>query len=132
MLNFPILQRLQPLLLIDAATCSAMGLLLIGLANPLAEMMAIPKPLLFWAGVALLPIAAFMIAVSRTVIVPAWALTAVVGGNVVWVLASILLPVLGLITPNALGYVFLMAQAAVVALLAMLEWRAARSVVVAA
>ena len=46
-------------------------------------------------------------------------------GNAGWVLASIALPVADLVHPNALGWAFVIGQAAVVALLAKLERDAA-------
>lgn len=108
---------LPALLRVDAATCAGMGGVLILGAAPVSELTDIPTPLLFWAGVALLPIAAFMLAVSAR---PAAALVRlVVAGNLAWVAAS--LAVLVLVGPNALGATFLLAQAAVVSLLAWLE-----------
>lgn len=121
--------RLQPLLAFDAATCAAMGALLLVAADPIAALTHIPAPLLFWAGAVLLPIAAFMAVFSRAMPVPRWAATLVVAGNVAWVLTSIALPAFGLVQPNALGWAFLLGQAAVVALLAKLEHDASTAAV---
>lgn len=76
--------------------------------------------MLFYAGIALRPSAALMlrIAIRESV----WRLGAwiVVVGNVPWVRGSIALLIE--LSPMALGYAFVIAQAAVVALLAELEY----------
>jgi len=117
---------LQTLLSVDAITCAAMGVLLILAAGLIQDLTGINEPVLFWAGAVLLPVAAFMAVCARLAPVPGWAVSIVVFGNYGWVLASIALPVLGLINPNPLGWLFLIAQAAVVALLAWLEGSASR------
>jgi hypothetical protein len=117
---------LKPLLVLDAATCAAMGVVLLSGSAPVAEVTEIPAGLLFWAGTSLIPIAAFMAISSRTTPVPGWAATLVVVGNLLWAAASIFLPASGLIAPNALGWAFLVGQAGVVAILAKLEFDALR------
>ncbi|RVU39173.1 hypothetical protein EOI86_07960 [Hwanghaeella grinnelliae] len=119
---------LRTLLAIDAVTCAAMGVLLIAASVPLGRLTDITAPLLFWAGAVLLPVAGFMAVCARLMPVPAWAASLVVLGNVAWVLASLVLPVLGIITPNPLGWLFLTAQAVVVAILAWLESAASRHI----
>jgi hypothetical protein len=116
--------NLNGLLAIDAITCAAMGALLMVAAGPVAALTALPAPFLFWAGAVLLPIAAFMALSARLRPIPAAAAALVVLGNIGWVIASLLLPALGFVTPNALGWIFLAAQAAVVAVLATLEAQA--------
>ncbi|NJM81134.1 MAG: hypothetical protein HC844_00395 [Tabrizicola sp.] len=115
---------LQTILVFDAATCAAMGMLLVFASGPIAGLTAIPGSLLFLAGLLLLPIAVFMAVFARIANVPAWAVQVIVAGNLLWVLGSVLLPVTGLIAPNGLGWLFLMVQAAIVALFAGLEWAA--------
>ncbi|MGB3288002.1 MAG: hypothetical protein WBA83_01875 [Burkholderiaceae bacterium] len=114
--------RLQSLLAFDAATCIAMGALLLAASDTIAVLTHLPASLLFWAGAALLPIAAVIGGLSRIRQTPRWAVMVVIAGNAAWGLASIALPVLGLVQPNALGWVFLLGQAAVVLLLAVLEY----------
>lgn len=123
--------RLQSLLAIDAVTCAAMGVLLLAASGPIAALTRLPAPLLIGAGTALLPIAAFMAITSRATAVPRWAARLVVLGNWAWVLASMALPATGLVQPNALGWVFLFGQAAVVALLAKLQSGASNAAIVA-
>ena len=132
MTNSNELSSLKPLLALDAATCAGMGALLLLGSAPIAGVTQVPASLLFWAGASLIPIAAFMGICSRATLVPGWAATLVVLGNLLWVAASILLPVAGLIAPNPLGWAFLIGQAAVVAILAKLEFDALRGRAIAA
>lgn len=126
------LLALRTLLRLDALTCVLMGAVLLLASGPIAALTSIPALLLFWAGASLLPIAAFMALSARARPVPGWAVNLVVLGNGLWAAASIILPASGVIAPNALGWGFLLAQAAVVALLAWLELEAARGDTVAA
>lgn len=114
--------RLQPLLAFDAATCAAMGALLLAASGTIAALTHLPASLLFWAGAVLLPIAVFIGGLSRVRPPPRWAVMVVIVGNIAWGLASIALPTLGLVQPNALGWTFVLGQAAVVLLLAVLEY----------
>lgn len=117
---------LARILLVDAATCAAMALLLLLAAGPVAGLTAIPAPLLIFAGVALVPVALFMAAVARIGTGTPLAVWLVILGNAGWVAAS--LGLFAFIAPNGLGTAFILAQAAVVARLAWLEhaaWRAA-------
>lgn len=113
---------LQNILLLDAATCVAAGALMAFGSKFVAGLTGIPAPLLYWAGLLLFPVAALMIfaglqaSPSRPIV---WL---IVLGNIGWVIAS--LGVLGFIAPNALGYIFILAQAAVVGVLALLEHNA--------
>lgn len=115
---------IRPLLAIDAATCALMGVFLAAASGPIADATNIPAVLLLAAGLALFPIALFMGAMGALKAPPAWATALVVAGNMGWVLASIALPAFGLISPNALGWTFLLLQAGLVALVALLEARA--------
>ncbi|NJO21676.1 MAG: hypothetical protein HC868_00400 [Sphingomonadales bacterium] len=55
----------------------------------------------------------------------------IVGGNALWVLASVSLLIGPWIAPNAWGYAFIAAQAVVVAVLTKLELDCTKSVVIA-
>ncbi len=115
------LSSLRVLLAVDAATCAAMGVALV-LGSPIvAGLTALPAPLLFYAGLLLLPIAAFMAIVAMQNPVSNAAAWLVVGGNVLWVAASMLLLVGGWVAPNAFGWAFVIVQAVAVAVLAKLE-----------
>ncbi|PHK95681.1 hypothetical protein CR162_07490 [Pseudoroseomonas rhizosphaerae] len=91
-----------------------------------------PPALLGGAGLALLPVAAFMAWLAHGPAVPRQGLRLVVAGNVLWVVASLLPPLLGMVSPNALGWAFLVGQAGFVGLLAWLEAGAGRAAAAAA
>ncbi len=119
--KLPTSLSLRTVLGIDAVTCLAMGLALIALAGPLGNLFGLPAQLLFFAGVILLPCAALMYATARSS-GPNRALAwLVVLGNLAWVVAS--LGIAAMLAPSALGLAFLLAQAAVVAVLGFLEYR---------
>lgn len=110
---------LNKILAFDALTCALMGILLLALAGWLSALLALPQDLLFYAGGLLLPIAAFMAVLSRQATPWAPGVWLVVIGNFAWVAAS--LAVLPLTSPNLLGTLFVLAQAVVVAALAVAE-----------
>ena len=115
---------LRILLLADAGTCLGMGLALTIGSDPIAALTAIPAALLFYAGLSLFPIAAFMAAVSGRTGQWPWAVWLVVAGNVAWTGGSFLLLLGGWVQPNAFGVAFIAGQAVVVAILAALEYGA--------
>lgn len=117
---------LKTLIGADALTCAAMGAVLLAGSTAISPVTQIPQPLLHYAGLSLFPIAVFM-ALTVIASTPRWAVNLVILGNLLWVLASVFLPAGGFIAPNALGWVFLIGQAAIVALLAKLERDASRS-----
>lgn len=119
---------LRKILLLDAGTCAAMGLLLIVASAFIAGVTAIPARLLVYAGVMLVPIAVFMGAVALRPF-SSIAVWAVIAGNLMWVAASFWLLLGGFILPNLLGIIFISAQAMAVAALAFLEYVALRHAV---
>jgi len=118
---------LRTLLYVDAATCGGMGVVLAIGSGLIADLARLPAELVFYTGLVLLPIAAFMAFVAARPVPPVAGVWLIVVGNVLWVAASGLLLVSGLISPNALGWAFVIAQALVVAVLARLEFGALRS-----
>ena len=113
---------LRVVLLVDAATCVATGLLMTLGGDILSRLTAVPEPLLRYAGISLFPVAIFMALVgTRESIVPTGVRVTIIG-NALWVAGSALLLFGGMIAPNALGYVVISVQAAAVALLAELEY----------
>lgn len=119
------LLSLRPLLLVDAATCAIMGLVLELGAAPLERLTGLPAPLLLYTGLGLLPIAAFMALVAwRPHPAAVWL---VIAGNAAWVLGSLTLLLPGWLSLTASGTAFVAAQALAVAVLAWLERGALRT-----
>jgi len=115
-------------LLVDAATCVAMGLLLSLASDMLSPLLELPSALLQYAGLSLFPIAAFMAWVAMGPNLSRLGVGLVIAGNALWVVASIVLLVSDWVDPSLLGYVFVIAQAATVVLLAELEYVGLRKV----
>lgn len=113
---------LRRVLLMDAATCVAVALLLMFGARPLNDLFKLPSELLFYAGISLFPFAAFLLYLGtreRTAPPFVWA---VVFLNALWAFDSLLILLAGWVEPNAFGYAFVVAQAVGVAMLAGLEY----------
>jgi hypothetical protein len=110
-------QLLRPVLLFDAATCLAMGGLLVAAAGPIAGLTDLPVPLLREAGILLFPFALFVLWAARQG--GGWPVQLVAGLNLAWVAASF--AAIPLAQPNALGMAFVAVQAVAVAGLAALQ-----------
>ena len=109
-------------LLADAATCVATGLLMMLGSGQLEQFLGLPAGLLRYAGVSLLPFAAFLVYLAtREILSPPAVWTAIVL-NALWTAASLLILLTGWVAPNELGYTFVIAQALGVAALASLEY----------
>lgn len=112
---------LRSVLLVDAATCVATGLLMTAGSSVVASLTLIPAGLLMAAGLSLFPIAAFIAIVAMRPGTWPLGVWLVILGNVGWVAGSLWLLLAGSIAPNGLGYGFVIAQALAVAALAELE-----------
>ncbi len=82
---------LRRVLRTDAVVSGATGLLMLGGATFLTRFLALPEPLLRYAGLGLIPYAAFVAYVATREHVSRTAVWAVIVLNVLWVLESILL-----------------------------------------
>jgi hypothetical protein len=111
---------LKQILNFDAATCIAFGLLLMIGAAPLSGFLGLPQSLLFYAGVVLFPSAALMLIAARKLSAPL--VGVVIAGNAAWVVASVI--VAFALEPTGFGVTFVLAQAAAVLVLLILEWKA--------
>ncbi|MFI0846947.1 hypothetical protein [Mesorhizobium sp. IMUNJ 23232] len=118
LLNTPFLRNA---LLLDAVFSGAGALLMAGGASLLSSLLGLPQPLLFWAGVVLLPWTILVAVLSRRPAISRLLLIDVIGINALWAAASIGLLLTGLVSPTVLGYTFVVAQAAAVALFAELQ-----------
>lgn len=117
---------LRNTLLADAAMGAGAAALTIFGSGFLARLLALPAGLVFWAGVALVPVAVFLtVMASRRAVPRAW-LREIVFVNWAWVAASLGVLAFAPIAPNALGVAFILAQAVAVAAFAALEGMALR------
>jgi hypothetical protein len=125
----PNIRMLRLALIGDAAACAACGVVLAAGAGALATPLGLPEPLLRWAGIALLPWAAFVGATGRAAMPSRRAAWVIVVLNLLWVLDSLLLAagVFGL-APSVPGTAFILAQAALAAGFAVVQALALRLV----
>jgi hypothetical protein len=121
-MSFTLNPFLRQVLLVDAAVSGSAGLLMAAGAPFLSPLLGLPAGLLFWAGVALFPFVALLVAVARRNEVPRIVIIDIIAINALWVAASLGLLVSGVVAPTPLGYAFVIAQALSVALLAGLQF----------
>ena len=114
---------LRRALLLDAAASGAMGAILLLAAGPLEPLLGLPAGLLRWAAAVLVPFTALLIWVAGRARAPRGIVRAIVVGNALWTVGSVLLLASGRVTPTGLGVLFVLAQAAAVAAFAYLEYR---------
>jgi hypothetical protein len=112
---------LRHALLLDAIVSGATGALLSFGAGPLSGLMGLPQALLTGAGVFCVVYALGLAVLARRADIPRPLAMAVVAGNLVWVVASLWLPVSGLVDPTTLGTAFVLVQAAAVMAFAVLQ-----------
>ena len=113
---------LRRVLLADAATSGATGLLMMLGAGAAGELLGVPDALLRYAGLTLLPFAALVALLATRENLWRAGVWAVVVCNALWAADSVLLLLTGWIEPNELGIAFIVAQALVVAVFAELEY----------
>lgn len=112
---------LKAALAFDAAACAGTGLLLALGADALAGVLGFPAGFLRGAGLLLLPCAALLAWFASREILPRAAVNAVIGVNLVWIVASLAILLTGWFQPAGLGIAFVLAQAAAVAVVTELE-----------
>lgn len=113
---------LRRVLLADAATCAAAGLLMTLGSGLLESTFGLPAELSRYAGVSLFPFAAFLVYLARREYLSQPVVWAVIALNVLWTADSILLLLSGWIEPTGPGYAFIIFQAVGVAMFACLEY----------
>jgi hypothetical protein len=109
-------------LLADAATCVATGLLMTLGSGQLEQFLGLPAGLLRYAGVSLLPFAAFLVYLAKRENLSTQGVWTAIVLNTIWTAASLLLLMTGRVAPTELGYTFVIAQALGVAVFAGLEY----------
>lgn len=113
---------LRRVLLADAVASAATGLLMVFCAGLLEQYLSLPRSLLLYAGLGLLPFAALVVYLATRDSLSRAGVWAVIICNVIWVAESIMLLFSGWIEPNRLGQAFIIAQALVVAVFAEVEY----------
>jgi len=113
---------LRNVLALDAAASGATGLLLVAGAGVLEDILGLPGALMREAGLILIPYVAYVAFLATREPIARSAVWAIIAANALWAFASVGLLVSGLVEPTALGYAFVIAQAAVVALLGELQY----------
>jgi hypothetical protein len=113
---------LRRVLIADAIASAATGLLMLLAAAPLEQWLALPAGLLRAAGASLLPFAAIVGWLALHETISRAGVWMVIGLNALWVVDSVALLFTGWVQPAVLGYAFVLAQAAAVAVLAELEY----------
>jgi hypothetical protein len=112
---------LKRVLLLDAASCLGMAALLVPGATALAPLLGLDRSLLVGAGAALAPLGLFILWIATRRTLYGWLVALVVLGNLLWTLESFLLLAVA-VGVTAIGVTFVSGQAAIVALLAALEF----------
>lgn len=114
----PLLRRA---LLADGLVGLATGSLLVLLADWYANLLALPADLLYGAGLALLPLGLFLAWLGCQERINRLLVWAVIAINALWAVDSLALLFSGWVSPNLLGQVFVIGQAALVLLFLELE-----------
>jgi len=111
---------LRRVLALDSLSCLALGLIMGLGAAALAPLFGLPEMLIRFAGLALLPLGAFIGWLASRPSPHRMLVLAVIFGNLAWTVESFI--TLGQLAPTALGTVFVAAQALAVLGLACLEY----------
>ncbi|QDZ29496.1 hypothetical protein [Noviherbaspirillum sp. UKPF54] len=122
MLNLQSPHFLRRVLLADAATCLATGLLLTLGADVLQPLLGLPQALLCEAGMLLYPFAALVLFTATRPQLPRMLVWVIVISNALWAFDSAMLLLAGWVTPTLPGKAFVVVQALAVALFAELEF----------
>lgn len=112
---------LRKVLLADAVVSGAAGLAMIGGADFTHELLGLPSALLFWAGVALVPFVAMLAMIARSGRAPGWMIVEIIVVNFAWVAGSLFVAFGPAFAPSLFGQVFVVTQAAIVAVFAELQ-----------
>jgi hypothetical protein len=113
---------LRRALILDAVASGVTALLMIAGGGLVEDLLGLPAALLRWAGLVLVPYVAFVIYAGTREAISRSAVWVIIVANVLWAAASALLLASGWVSPTALGYAFVVAQAVVVALLGELQY----------
>lgn len=120
---------LRNVLFADAASCLGSGALQTGFAQPLSQLMHLPAPLLQATGWFLIAYAVLAAVVATREPIPRAWVWIFVAGNAAWAVGCVAMLVAGTFAPTLLGQAWIVAQAAVVVVLAELQWTGLRRAV---
>lgn len=123
---------LRNVLMLDALVSGAAAILMMAGGSLLGPLLELPSSLMFWAGLALVPWVAMLVATARRSEVSRMIMIDIVAINALWVVASFGLLVSGAVSPNLFGIAFVAAQALAVALFAELQFVGLRRATAAA
>jgi hypothetical protein len=112
---------LKKVLIADAAVSGAAAVAMMAGSTFLPALLGLPAELLLWAGVALVPFVAGLALMIRAGSVSAGIVMAVIAVNIAWVIASLYVAFGPAFALTLFGKVFVVAQAATVALFAELQ-----------
>jgi hypothetical protein len=119
---------LRRVLIVDAATSAACGLLLLIDTQLFADLFGLPAALLRETGIIFLPFAALVAVLATRETISLTGVWIVIAGNIAFVLASISLLMGAFVSPTLLGKAFVIAQAVIVAIIAEAEYLGLRKV----
>jgi hypothetical protein len=112
---------LKKVLIADAVISGAAAVAMMAGSTFLPGLLGLPADLLLWAGIALVPFVAGLVLIVRAGAVPAGIVVGVIVVNIVWVVASLFVAFGPAFATTLFGKVFVVAQAATVALFAELQ-----------
>lgn len=118
--------HLRTILLTDAGSSAAAGLVLVGGSGFLEGWLGLPADLLFWTGLSFLPFAALVAWTALRPAMPRALLYAVIAFNALFALDCLIALLAGALAPTAIGTAFVLAQALIVAAFAALEYGGVR------
>lgn len=117
---------LRHVLVADALSCVATGLAQVLFAPVLAQWLALPGDLLVGTGWFLLAYAAVVGFIATRDPIPSGFVWLFVAGNIAWAILCVVVLASGSIAPTTLGIAWVLGQAAVVVVLAELQWTGLR------
>ena len=112
---------LRKALLADAVVSGAACLAMIAGADFTHALFGLPSALLFWAGVSLIPFVAMLAMIVRAGSAPSGLIATIIALNFAWVAGSLFVAFGPAFAPTLLGKIFVVAQAATVAVFAELQ-----------
>lgn len=113
----------------DVAASGTIAVLQLAAARPLAELLALTQPLFVETGAFLVGWTVLLAVLAASARVAPALVGVVIVGNLAWAVACLALLATGTLLPNGLGIAFVLVQAAVVLVLAALQYAGlARSV----